>query len=96
MKYFSVNSCVSVVGICFHSLYRKTDDLRYIVFLSILLLVFTDTWISFYGRNVQNFFTHYRFMFTFIPLAVYFLYSYLDTKRRKEQKEKELSPNILE
>jgi adenylate cyclase len=27
-------------------------------------------------------------LFTFIPLAIYFLYSYIDTKRRKEQKEK--------
>ncbi|MBW3003525.1 adenylate/guanylate cyclase domain-containing protein [Candidatus Woesearchaeota archaeon] len=72
-----------------HSMYRKTDDLKYIVFLSVVLLVFTDTWISFYGVNVKNFFTQYRFLFTFIPLLIYFLYSYLDTKRRKEQKEKE-------
>lgn len=71
-----------------HSMYRKTDDLKYIVFLSVVLLIFTDTWISFYGRNVQNFFTQYRFLFTFIPLVVYFLYSYLDTKRRREQQEK--------
>lgn len=71
-----------------HALYRKTDDLKYIVFLSVVLLVFTDTWISFYGVNVKNFFTQYRFLFTFIPLVIYFLYSYLDTKRRKEQKEK--------
>ncbi|MEA3430605.1 MAG: adenylate/guanylate cyclase domain-containing protein [Nanoarchaeota archaeon] len=72
-----------------HAMYRKTDDMKYIVFLSVVLLIFTDTWISFYGANVKNFFTQYRFLFTFIPLVIYFLYSYLDTKRRKEQKEKE-------
>ena len=72
-----------------HAMYRKTEDMKYIVFLSVVLLIFTDTWISFYGVNVKSFFTQYRFLFTFIPLVIYFLYSYLDTKRRKEQKEKQ-------
>lgn len=85
---------VAVALVCLYgvvklnSLYRKTDDLRYIVFLVILLLVFTDTWISFYGQNVSAFFTRYRFLFTFIPLAVYGIYAYLDKKRRREQQEK--------
>ena len=71
-----------------HSLYKKTDDLRYIVFLIIVLLIFTDIWISFYGQNVSAIFLRYRFLFTFIPLAVYGLYSFLDRKRRKEEQEK--------
>ena len=72
-----------------HQLHKRTKDLRYIVFLSILLLAFTDTWISFYGGNVSAVFSQYRFLFTFIPLAVYGLYAWMDHRRMAEEEEKQ-------
>ncbi|MBI4258503.1 MAG: hypothetical protein HY619_06075, partial [Thaumarchaeota archaeon] len=72
-----------------HQLHKRTKDLRYIVFLSILLLAFTDTWISFYGGNVSAVFSKYRFLFTFIPLLVYGLYAWMDHRRRAEEEEKQ-------
>lgn len=72
-----------------HRLYKKHDDLRYVVLLAILLLVFTDTWVSFYGQNLKIFLERYRFALTLLPVGVYFFYSYLDKKRHREEREKE-------
>lgn len=79
-----------------HNLYRKNDDLRYVVFLSILLLVFADMWISYYGGNVSAFFGKYRFLFTLLPLLVYGAYAYWDRKHRKEIEEKKKIKNAFQ
>ena len=71
-----------------HNLYKKHDDLRYIVLLSILLLAFADVWISYYGGNVSSFFSEYRFLFTLIPLAVYGFYAWSEKRHHKEAEEK--------
>ncbi len=71
-----------------HNLYKKYDDLRYIVFLSVLLLVFADVWISYYGGIVGELFGRYRFLFTLLPLLVYGFYAWADRKHRKENEEK--------
>lgn len=73
-----------------HNLYKDTDNIIWIVMLSIALLIATDTWISFYGQNVRAFFDKYRFLFTFIPLVVFLAYAIIDRRRRKETKEKEI------
>lgn len=91
----AVTMICAFLAVKLHNTYKKTDDLKYIVLLSIVLLALTDAWISFYGQNVKAFFDKYRFLFTFIPLAIYFLYSYIDTKRRREQQEKEKIKNAF-
>jgi adenylate cyclase len=73
-----------------HNLYKDTDNVIWIVMLSLALLIATDTWISFYGQNVKAFFDKYRFLFTFIPLVVFLVYTLIDRRRRKEAKEKEI------
>ncbi|MEK6823137.1 MAG: adenylate/guanylate cyclase domain-containing protein [Nanoarchaeota archaeon] len=71
------------------NMYKDSDNIVWIVALSIAVLIATDTWISFYGQNVRAFFDKYRYLFTFIPLVVFLGYMWLDRKHRKEESEKQ-------
>ena len=79
---------LAYIVIKLHNIYKDTDNIIWVVMLSIALLIATDTWISFYGTNVKAFFDQYRFLFTFVPLVVFLAYSFIDRKRRKEQQQK--------
>ncbi len=69
-------------------LYRNTSNALYLLALGVLFLGAADSWLSLHNARVDDFFANFESAVTFLPLAAFFGYNYLDAQRHKEKKEK--------
>ena|SRR3989338_2362321 len=83
------------ITICFYGIiksfkhYQKNRETRYLLLLSIFILLSTDLWLRAYGERLKQIFFDYGFIITIIPLGVFLLYDAIERKRLEEQKQKE-------
>ncbi len=68
--------------------YHKTHDNRRLIFATLVLLGAFELWSRVHGENVQAFFEQFRVLLVMVPLAVFLIYTILESKRQRENEEK--------
>ncbi len=76
-------------------LYLKKRESRYIVLLSLFLLLASDLWMYSYGHVLKEFFEAFQLIANILPLVMFLIYIYLEHKNYKERKDKQMIKDIF-
>jgi adenylate cyclase len=80
---------LSVYGVVRATLeYRARHDNRLLLVVAALLLFVTNQWLALYGPRLTSFFSSFALAASFVPVALFFAYNYLDDLRHRESAEK--------
>ncbi|MFQ5474813.1 MAG: adenylate/guanylate cyclase domain-containing protein [Candidatus Nanoarchaeia archaeon] len=75
--------------------YKKRREPRYLFVLVLFLIITPQLWVKAYGIRLQEFLQDFQFVLTLVPIVIFVIYNYVESKRVAEHKEKQRIKNYF-